>query len=131
FWALPVSGYCLFFLGTACFGQCPFWTVPIKENNIRVLGWRLPMTRRALLLLRQVEPEQPDRVTPGDLVDRVPVQVPELECRLLPRPRPGAVLVGVVRLEGDVVQAHLVEHADADRVLEEAAGDLPVVVRGR
>ncbi len=49
-------------------------------------------------------------------------------CRVM---RPRAVLMRVVGLEHDVVEPDAVEHLDADRVLEEAAVDLAVVVGRR
>src|SRR5690606_18107230 len=79
----------------------------------------------------EVEREHPDRVAAQDLVLHLRRKVPHHLLGDLLGVRPRRVGVGVVRLEGDVVDADLVEAVEPVLVAEEAPVDLPVVVGRR
>src|SRR5689334_22717340 len=79
----------------------------------------------------KVQLQHPDRVAPHELVDRLVVEPLHVVLGDGSGLGPGGVDVGVVGFEGGVVDADGVEGGDAVPVTEEAAEDLPVVVRRR
>src|SRR2546430_224214 len=70
--------------------------------------------------LGQVELQHPDRVAAHDLLDLLLVQVLHLPLGDFFAVRPGGVAVRVVGLERDRVDAHVLERAQAVRVVGEA-----------
>src|ERR1019366_1325012 len=86
----------------------------------------------AISVFLQGEAEQLDRVAAGDLVHRRLVEMPEELFRHLGRIGPGAVRMGIVGLEENLVRTDPVQHVDADVVFEEAAeNSILVVARGQ
>src|SRR6266540_705954 len=79
----------------------------------------------------ELQIEHPDRVAAHQLVDNVVGQAVHELLRDLLRVRPRGVRVRIVGLERRVIDTDRLERLDAVTVTEEAAIDLPVVVRRR
>jgi len=110
---------------------------PVNDQaEARVSLIRLDNTPKAgaerFLRARQmIEAQQAYRVPTCDLVDRELVKVTELLSGGLPGVRPGAVRVGIVGLEDDIVAPHLIDERNAHGVFEEAAVHLTSPIVGR